>query len=177
MIMLRLMLLRHAKSDWSRPGLPDRERPLNARGREAAPMMAAHMSTNDLVPQRAIVSSAVRTRQTWKLITPTLSRKPETIFEQRIYEASPHTILSVIKETPDSIKSLMIVGHNPGLQALALALVGSGDSELRDDLAAKFPTGALAVIDFVTGTWSALRAGAGTLEHFVKPRSLPGEED
>jgi phosphohistidine phosphatase len=111
------------------------------------------------------------------LITPALSRKPETIFDQRIYEASPHTILSVIKETPDSIKSLMIVGHNPGLQTLALALVGSGDSGLRDDLAAKFPTGALAVIDFVTGSWSALRAGAGTLEHFVKPRSLPGEDD
>jgi phosphohistidine phosphatase len=175
--MLRLMLLRHAKSDWSRPGLPDRERRLNARGREAAPMMAAHISTHDLMPQRVIVSSAVRTRETWKLMTPTFSRKPETIFERRIYEASPHTILSVIEETPDSIKSLMIVGHNPGLRALALALVGSGDSDLRDDLAAKFPTGALAVIAFVTGRWSALQAGTGTLERFIKPRSLPGEED
>jgi phosphohistidine phosphatase len=175
--MLRLMLLRHAKSDWSRSGLPDRDRPLNARGREAAPMMAAHISTHGLVPERAIVSSAVRTRETWKLMTPTFPRKPETIFERRIYEASPHMILSVIKETPDSIKSLMIVGHNPGLQALALSLVGSGDSDLREDLAAKFPTGALAVIDFVTGSWSALRAGTGKLTRFVRPRSLPGEED
>jgi len=175
--MLRLMLLRHAKSDWSRPGVPDRDRPLNARGREAAPMMAAHISTHDLVPQRAVVSSAVRTRQTWKLMTPAFSRKPETIFERRIYEASPHTILSVIKETPDQVRSLMVVGHNPGLQSLALALVGSGDNGLRDDLAAKFPTGALAVIDFAGGPWSALRAGTGTLEQFVKPRSLPGEED
>lgn len=175
--MLRLMLLRHAKSDWSRPGLPDRDRPLNARGREAAPMMAVHISTHGLVPQRAIVSSAMRTRETWKLMAPSFPRKPETIFEQRIYEASPHTILSVIKETPDSIKSLMIVGHNPGLHTLALALVGSGDGCLREDLAAKFPTGALAVIDFVTGPWSALRAGTGKLERFIKPRSLPGEED
>jgi phosphohistidine phosphatase len=171
------MLLRHAKSDWSRAGLPDRDRPLNARGREAAPMMAAHISDHGLVPQRVIVSSALRTRETWKLMVPTFPRKPETIFERRIYEASPHMILSVIKETPDSIKSLMIVGHNPGLQTLALALVGSGDSALREDLAAKFPTGALAVIDFVTGSWSALRAGTGKLVRFVRPRSLPGEED
>jgi phosphohistidine phosphatase len=135
------MLLRHAKSDWSRPGLPDRDRTLNARGREAAPMMAVHISNHGLAPQRVIVSSAVRTRETWKLMAPSFARKPETIFEQRLYEASPHTILSVIKETPDSIKSLMIVGHNPGLHTLALALVGSGDG-LREDLAAKFPTGA-----------------------------------
>src|SRR3954471_7418828 len=101
MTMLRLMLLRHAKSDWSRPGLPDRDRPLNARGREAAPAMAAHISTHGLVPQRAIVSSAVRTQETWKLMTPAFRRKPETIFETRIYDASPQTILSVIKETPD----------------------------------------------------------------------------
>jgi phosphohistidine phosphatase len=175
--MLRLMLLRHAKSDWSRPGLPDRERPLNARGREAAPMIATHIATYDLVPQRAIVSSAVRTRETWKLMTPSFRRRPETIFERRIYEASPHTILSVIKETPVSIKSLMVVGHNPGLHTLAMALIGSGDGALRTELNAKFPTGALAVIDFIAESWSALRAGTGALAHFVKPRSLSGEED
>src|SRR5882757_3835735 len=107
--MLRLMLLRHAKSDWSRPGMPDRDRPLNARGREAAPRMAAHISSRDLVPQRALVSVAVRTQETWKLITPFFPRKPETIFERRLYEATPHVILSVIKETPDSISSLLVL--------------------------------------------------------------------
>jgi phosphohistidine phosphatase len=139
--------------------------------------MGAYLAENDLVPQRAIVSSAVRTRQTWTLMTPAFSRKPKATFEQRIYEASPHTILSVIKETPASVKSLMIVGHNPGLQSLALALVGSGDDEARDALARKFPTAALAVIDFPGGDWQALRPGTGILERFVTPKSLTGDED
>jgi phosphohistidine phosphatase len=172
--MLRLMLLRHAKSDWSRPGMPDRDRPLNARGREAAPRMAAHISSRDLVPQRALVSVAVRTQETWKLITPFFPRKPETIFERRLYEATPHVILSMIKETPESISSLLVLGHNPGLQTLALALIGSGDRQARDDLAGKFPTTGLAVIDFITGPWSALRPGTGKLDRFVTPRGLSG---
>ncbi len=152
--------------------MADRDRPLNARGREAAPMVAAHMFSRDLIPRRALVSTAVRTQETWKLMTPFFPRKPETIFERRLYEASPHAILSLIKETPDTIKSLLVLGHNPGLQTLALALTGSGDSGAREDLAGKFPTAALAVIDFVIGPWSALRPGTGRLERFVTPHGL-----
>src|SRR5436190_18645090 len=157
--MLRLMLLRHAKSDWSRPGMPDRNRPLNARGREAAPVMAAHMLSHDFVPRRALVSAAARARETWKLMIPFFPKKPETIVEPRLYEASPHAVLAVIKETPASIKSLLVLGHNPSLQALAIALTGAGDNEARENLATKFPTAALAVIDFVVGPWSTLRPG------------------
>ncbi len=175
--MHRLMLLRHAKSDWSRAGMPDRNRPLNARGREAAPAVAAHIVSQELVPQRALVSTATRTRETWKLMLPFFPRKPETIFEGRLYESSPHAILAVIKETPAAITSLMIVGHNPGLQALAMTLIGSGNAKARENLAAKFPTAALAVIDFVTGPWSAVRPGAGRLERFVRPRDLNGDDD
>jgi phosphohistidine phosphatase len=175
--MHRLMLLRHAKSDWSKPGMPDRNRPLNARGRETAPLMAAHIASQELAPQRVLVSTATRTRETWKLMTPFFPRKPETIFEGRLYESSPHTILAVIKETPAAIKSLMVVGHNPGLQTLAMALIGSGDAQGREDIAAKFPTAALAVIDFVTGPWSTARPGSGRLERFVRPRDLNGDDD
>lgn len=175
--MLRLMLLRHAKSDRSRPAMQDRDRPLNARGREAAPVIAAHLVTHDLVPKRALVSTAVRTRETWALMTPFFPRKPETIFEARLYEATPHAILSAIKETPDAARSLLVLGHNPGLQTLALALTGSGDNAARENLAEKFPTAALAVIDFITGPWSALRPGTGQLERFVTPRTLSGERD
>ena len=152
--------------------MPDRDRPLNARGREAAPKVAAHMFSRDLVPQRALVSTAVRTRETWTLMTPFFRHKPETLFEGRLYESTPHTILSVIKETPDSIKSLLVLGHNPGLQTLALALTGAGDDKARARLAEKFPTGALAVIDFIVGPWSALRPGTGRLERFVTPHEL-----
>jgi phosphohistidine phosphatase len=172
--MIRLLLLRHAKSDWSRPDLPDRDRPLNARGREAAPVIAAHILNRELIPQRALVSTAVRTRETWKLMIPFFPRKPETMFEARLYESSPHAILSVIQETPASIRSLLVLGHNPGLQTLALALVGAGDAQARDNLAEKFPTAGLAVIDFITGPWSALRPGTGKLERFVTPRGLGG---
>lgn len=175
--MHRLMLLRHAKSDWSRPGMPDRNRPLNARGREAAPVVAAHIAGQELIPQRALVSTATRTRETWKLMLPFFPKKPETIFEARLYESTPHTILAVIKETPAAVKSLMIVGHNPGLQTLALALIGAGNAQAREDLAAKFPTAALAVIDFVAGPWSAVRPGTGRLELFVRPRDLNGDDD
>jgi phosphohistidine phosphatase len=175
--MHRLMLLRHAKSDWSRPGMPDRNRPLNARGRAAAPAMAAHILARDFVPQRALVSAATRTRETWKLMLPFFPKKPETLFEARLYESTPQTILAVIKETPAAIQSLMVVGHNPGLQALAMALVGAGDAQAREDLAAKFPTAALAVIDFAAGPWSAFRPGSGRLEYFVRPRDLNGDDD
>jgi len=175
--MLRLLLLRHAKSDWPRPGMPDRDRPLNARGREAVPRIAAHIFSHDLVPRRALVSTAVRSRETWKLMTPFFPRKPETIFERRLYESSPHAILSVIKETPASVKSLLVLGHNPGLQTLAMALIGSGENQAREDLAGKFPTAALAVIDFIVGPWSALRPGTGRLDRFVTPRALSGDDD
>ena len=175
--MHRLMLLRHAKSDWSRPGVADRNRPLNARGREAAPLMAAHICSHELVPERALVSTATRTRETWTLMTPFFPRKPETIFEPRLYETSPHTILAAIKETPPAIKSLLVLGHNPGLQTLAMALIGAGGAQAREDLAAKFPTAALAVIEFIAGPWTAVRPGTGRLERFITPRELTGDDD
>lgn len=139
--------------------------------------MAAHMSGQDLVPRRALVSTAIRTRETWKLMTPLFPRKLETMFEARLYESSPHAILSVIKETPVSVPSLLVLGHNPGLQTLALALIGSGDNQARENLAGKFPTAALAVIDFIAGPWSSLRPGTGRLERFVTPRDLSGDDD
>ena len=175
--MLRLMLFRHAKSDRSRPGTPDRDRPLNARGRHAAPVMAAHMVSQDLVPQRVLVSTAARTLETWKLMLPSFPLKPQTVFEGRLYESSPHTILCVIKEMPASVKSVLVVGHNPGLQTLALALIASGDARAREQLAEKFPTAALAVIDFAAGPWSGLRPGTGALDRFITPFAVSGDGD
>lgn len=170
--MHRLLLMRHAKSDWSISGAPDRQRPLNARGRAAAPLMGTYLSRHGLVPDRALISAAVRARQTWDLLAPALGAKLAPEFEDRLYSAGPAAILALIHDTPDAARSLLVVGHNPGLHALAAALAGSGDSEARKQLNEKFPTAGLAVIDFSGDAWSGLRAGQGRLERFVTPRDI-----
>ena len=170
--MLRLMLLRHAKSDGTLPGTRDHDRPLNARGREAAPLVGRYMTAHELLPQHAIVSTAARTRETWSLVLQALRVRPKTEFDNRIYEASPHAILDVITQTPAPVQRLIVVGHNPGLQSLALALAGAGEREARERLFEKFPTGGLAVIDFNARAWSEIRPGTGRLTRFVTPRAL-----
>jgi phosphohistidine phosphatase len=177
MAMRRLMLLRHAKSDWSEPGQRDHERDLAPRGREAAPRMGKFMARHGLLPDRAIVSTARRTRETWKLVGKALSDDTPASFDDRIYEASPDAILAVIQDSPRNAASLLVVGHNPGLHALAMTLIGSGDVETRGLLAEKFPTTGLAVIDFPLDDWRKLHPGAGRLERFVTPRGLTAATD
>jgi phosphohistidine phosphatase len=175
--MRRLMLLRHAKSDWSAPGRPDRERTLSPRGERAAPLMGRYLAEHDLVPQHAIVSIATRTRQTWQLLGKAVADGPSVTFDDRIYEAAPIDILSAIADAPAAAENLLVVGHNPGLQSLALALAGSGASKARRSLAEKFPTAALAVLDFDLPDWKSLTPGSGRLERFITPRAIGGDED
>jgi phosphohistidine phosphatase len=175
--MLRLILLRHAKSDWSRPGTSDHQRPLNRRGRIAAPRIGTYMAEERLLPQLVLVSTALRTRETWQLVSQNLRARVRASFDERLYESTPATILSVIRETPAPITTLMIVGHNPGLHAVALALTGSGDRGARSQLAEKFPTCALAVLDFAADRWTTLAPGGGRLERFVTPRALSAGDD
>ncbi len=175
--MRRLMLLRHAKSERAQPGLRDHDRPLNARGREAAPLLGGYMAQHGLIPDRVVVSTSARTRETWALAAAVFADPLAAIFEDRIYEAGPEAILDVIGETPDEVRSLLVVGHNPGLQTLALTLAGSGGSEARQRLRDKFPTAALAVIDFARANWGRLRPGTGRLDRFVAPRRLAASID
>lgn len=175
--MRRLLLLRHAKSDRSLPGAADRERPLNARGRAAAPLMGAYMERHRLVPDRAAISPAERTRETWTLLSQAFTRAPVVSFEERLYGGGPEEILDVIRQTPDKTQSLLVVGHNPGLHVLALALVGAGDIEARQRLNEKFPTTGLAVIDFAAASWGKLHGHSGRLAHFLSPRTLEAVPD
>jgi phosphohistidine phosphatase len=175
--MRRLMLLRHAKSDWSLPGQSDHDRDLAPRGRKAAPLMGRYLAEHGMVPDQVIVSTAKRTRETWRLVAGMLPKQPRVDFEDRIYEASPRDILAAIADTPASARSLLVVGHNPGFQDTANLLVESGDQRLRDSLADKFPTGALAVIDLDIDDWAAIRPGIGRLENFVTPRAVDGRSD
>jgi phosphohistidine phosphatase len=175
--MRRLMLLRHAKSDWSLPGQSDHQRDLAPRGRKAAPLMGRYMADHNLVPEHAIVSTATRTRETWRLVADMFPNNPTVEFEDRIYEASPRAILAAIAEAPRSASSLLVVGHNPGFHDTANLLVESGDKRLRKTLSEKFPTGALAVIDLDIEDWAGIRPASGRLESFVTPRAIDGESD
>lgn len=175
--MRRLILLRHAKSDWSDPDKPDRDRPLNDRGRATAPGVGQYMIRHRLLPDKALVSPAVRTRQTFRLVADAFERPPKETLDPRIYEAEAETLAEVIRQTPASVETLLLVGHNPGLQELALQLVGKGRSETRRSLRDKMPTAALAVIEFDIDDWREVEPGSGRLERFVTPRAIsePGD--
>jgi phosphohistidine phosphatase len=176
--MRRLLLLRHAKAERSvPPGKHDHDRVLAERGREQAPLMGAYMARHGLVPERAIVSNAARTRETWKLVAASFPKTPKVTFEERIYEATPQAILQAVKECGRDVHTLLVVGHNPGLQELAAMLIASGSVEARQRLNEKYPTAGLAVIDFALDDWAKLHPDAGRLDHFVSPRSLAATTD
>ena len=175
--MRRLMLLRHAKSDWSRPGLSDHDRPLNARGREAAPKIGAYMARHALVPDLVVASTATRVRETLALALAAFKSAPKVRYDARLYDAEPSALLKLLQETPPDVQGLLLVGHNPGLAELAALLVATGKTEARARLADKFPTGALAVIDVPLDDWAKLHPRSGRLDRFVVPKGLKGEMD
>ncbi len=168
-----LLLLRHAKSDWHTPGLDDHDRPLNKRGSKAAPLVGKYLSKEDLKPDLILCSDAVRTRATLTLILPELGPpSPETVVDEGLYLASPETILTTIRHHGQDNDKVMVIAHNPGLHALALTLCGDGPKKDLQRLSMKFPTAALAVIDFPGTDWNDAGPYAGTLKAFVVPREL-----
>jgi len=175
--MRRLMLLRHAKSDWSKLGARDAERVLATRGREAAPRVGAYMAHHGLKPDLVICSTATRARETWDLVVAQFKQQPPVAYEDRIYESSVDALLGVIKETQAAVHALMLIGHNPGLHDLAQRLIASGDTEARQRLTEKFSTAALAVIDFAIDDWRKLHPRSGRLDRFVFPRMLDRTTD
>ncbi|MDW5315542.1 histidine phosphatase family protein [Rhizobium sp. PL01] len=167
----RLLLLRHAKSAWPE-GVADHERPLSDRGRKTAPVIGAYMAREKLVPDLALVSPAQRAQETWAIVRDVL---PSGILEREapgIYEVPAENILSVIQAVTPGIQTLLMVGHNPGMEDLASLLTGKGDVEALDRMKDKFPAAGLAVIDFDLEDWGAVAARTGYLERFVTPRFL-----
>jgi len=170
--MRRLMLLRHAKSDWSTPGQRDIDRALSSRGRESAAVMGRYMAQHGLVPDRVLVSSARRTRETWELLAPSFDRQPAFAYEPRLYEASPSRLLEILRGADPAVHALLVIGHNPGLQEVAASLVATGDIDARQQMLEKFPTAGLAILDFPTDDWRNLKPDTGRLDRFVIPRAL-----
>ena len=169
--MRRLMLARHAKSSWDDFGLADHDRPLNARGREAATLVGEAMSEGGYIPDVVYSSTSVRTRETWGLLEPHFGGRPEAEFLPELYLASPRAVLGIIQSAPPDARSLMVLGHNPSTHAVAAGLSRSGHHPLIDRVRYKFPTGAVAVIDLAGDGWADAEEG-GELVELILPRRL-----
>jgi phosphohistidine phosphatase len=169
--MLSLALLRHAKSSWDASDLEDFDRPLNARGRAAAPVMGDALREFPFAPEIILCSPAKRTRETLHLIDPNLSEpRDDVCFEQQLYLTNAETLLERLRHVPATAKTVLIVGHNPGLHELALMLAGRGDAKSISRLEDKFPTAALAILTFPQTAWRDVGPASGYLEGFITPR-------
>ena len=166
-----LYLLRHAKSSWDDPGLSDHERPLAPRGRRAAARIAEYLNREGIRPALVLCSSSRRTRQTLELVAAALPGVRVQV-EAELYGADEVDLLQRLRRLPDAADSVLLVGHNPGLQDLAVALAGGGDAEALARIRAKMPTGALATLGAAVTRWRDLRPGGGELVAFVVPREL-----
>jgi phosphohistidine phosphatase len=160
-----LHLLRHAKSSWDEPGLPDHERPLAPRGRKAAKKLARYLRDEETRPDLILCSSAQRTRETLARIRSSLG-EPAVEIEDRLYGAGPDTLLGRLREVPEAVVSVLLIGHNPGLQELALRLAPPDPQ-----FAEKFPTGALASF-VIAEPWARLGEVQAELRAYVVPREL-----
>lgn len=171
--MKTLYLLRHAKSDWSDPALGDFDRPLAARGVKAARRMGRALADHGLAADEVVCSAARRAMETWELLRDALPADVQTKVLRSLYLATPAALLQVLRRRPDDADAVMMIGHNPGLAVLAQRLCGAASKPgaLRR-LTEKYPTGALAVIEFDVEHWSEIGDGAGRLTRFLRPKDL-----
>lgn len=167
--MRHLYLLRHVKSDWDDPSLPDRERPLAPRGKRAAAALALHIEKAGIAPAVVLCSPARRTMDTLRLISGALGAEVEIHVEDELYGAGSGDLLRRLRRLPAATPSAMLIGHNPAIQELALTLARSVDDLNR--LKGKYPTGALAALA-VPGKWVDLGSVSCELEEFVAPKDL-----
>jgi len=166
-----LYLMRHAKSSWEDAALADHDRPLAGRGRRAADAIARHMREQRIAPALVLSSTARRARETAERIRPAIGTAPIQ-YERELYGASAAELLERLRTVPDELGSVLLVGHNPGIEELALGI--ARPSPRRRDLETKFPTGALATLSVDSASWQGLGFGGGDLVAFVRPRELEG---
>ena len=168
-----LLLLRHAKSSWDDPNLDDFDRPLAPRGIAIAPRMAAYIRQKKLQPDLTLCSTAQRAMQTWQLIAADLDRDIDFKPLSDLYLAPPSRLLGAVHRVPPTVQCVMLVGHNPGLEDLAAELSGpESKPKALSRLGVKFPTAALAVLEFDTDTWRSIDRGQGRLRRLVRPKDL-----
>ncbi len=169
--MLRLCLLRHAKSDWFAGPAGDFDRPISARGERDVPLVSAHLVRQGWQPDRILCSPAKRARQTLAIVAGFLGDDPDVLYPAGLYDASSANYASLIRNLGGDAATLMIIGHNPMTHETALHLASPGPAQTATGLARKFPTSALAVLDFDTA-WEDLADHSGNVIAFVKPADL-----
>lgn len=166
---LTLTLIRHAKSDWSDDSLADHDRPLNPRGREAAPRIGKWLAAHGQIPDLSLCSSAKRTLDTWALIAAELGQTPPpTEIMPALYLAMPHDLLGAIRT--QTARKLALISHNPGIGALARALANTPPDHPKFTT---FPTGATLILQFDAAHWADIHTGSGQVLAFTTPRDLP----
>ncbi|WP_086722581.1 SixA phosphatase family protein [Streptomyces carpinensis] len=169
----RLVVLRHAKS--ARPeGVADHDRPLAPRGRRDATAAGRALAEADWLPDLAVCSTALRARRTWDLASAQWGTPPPVRHDPRLYAADVPALLEVVRETPSEVETLLLIGHNPGLEELVLHLAGDGLDDTLDRLRVKFPTSAIAVLAWHGTGWRALTPGAALLAALTVPRGAKG---
>lgn len=172
-----LVLIRHAKSAW--PDLPDRDRPLAPRGRRQAPLVGTWLRAAGRLPDLVLCSTARRARETWQLMAVELCAPVHVTNEEWIYGADAASLLDLIRQVPEEVQTLLLVGHAPGIPDLALLLADDRRAASAGDAAGdalkrasgKFPTAGVAVLA-IAGAWSALEPGRAQLTDFKVPRDL-----
>ena len=174
--MRRLMLLRHAKTENDAPSGRDQDRRLDDRGRRDAAEIGGWIATHPPFPDSVLVSPAIRADQTWEIVRAAMkdvAPPPHLELVPELYGADPSQLLRTIREASvHDPQRLMLVGHNPGMHELALALAGSGDDAGRKALADNLPTSGLAVFDFAVDGWNDVSFRRGRLVLFVSPKLL-----
>lgn len=168
-----LGLFRHAKSDWQDPRARDFDRPLNKRGRKGAEIMGRHIRDHGVRWERMISSPAIRCAETVEIAAQAAGRPVAAMWDRRIYLASSATLLDLLREQDGDPKSILMVGHNPGLEDLIFDLVpDDGTNPLRDSVEIKFPTASFAVLELDIARWADLADNCGKLIHLTRPRDL-----
>jgi len=162
-LLKRLLLLRHAKSSWADPGLADFERPLNERGRECASFMGLLIAQRGLAPELILSSPALRARETSELLKSASKNEARLVYDERIYEASPHSLRQVVAGVDDEFDNVMLVGHNPGFEGFVTLLTGDHES---------MPTATLAVIELDSSNWADIAPGSGKLAEIIRPKDV-----
>ncbi len=174
--MKRLILLRHAKSNWDDPVTRDFDRPLDRKGLKAAQAIGGYMREHEIAFDHVIASPAMRVVETLAGVATAYGEQIDAHWDRRAYLASNMTLLEIIHEAPGDADSLLLAGHNSGIEDLALLLVPErkGDTE-RAKVEEKYPTGALAEMTFDVDNWADIAPGSGVLTRFVRPRDLDAE--
>ncbi|MEM0991127.1 MAG: histidine phosphatase family protein [Pseudomonadota bacterium] len=170
--MNKLILLRHAKSSWADPGLDDHDRPLNGRGRSAAPVIADWLAHRGHKPDVILSSSSARTRETVARMREKVASLPEPLVERILYHATPGEMLDRLNALPDRVNCALLVGHQPGLGSLVRKLADGHENRRCRRAFEHFPTAAAAVLEVPFASWQMLEFNSARFVDFAKPREL-----